>query len=321
MKLERQIQEMHDEFQRELSELKKSESGESYDLKEQEWEVERKMLMGLIEKNQEYAYNAQEKLKNETENFKQENERIKTSLGERIEQIETENNSLKKLLNEVHISEEDKGKEVKMVRANLIEEIFRVQNIHQRNEDELRKDNDQISIKYSESIKSFKELLKKAEEDNNMLQSKIEEIISDSRQTESDLIFQINDLHRTNNKLVKALESTQPNKIQANTQKSTSCSSVSPLDSSLEVPPSKRTVEWLEKHLTEKANKWKTEKDRLLDEIEKRENIYAEKLALRDLELERARGAYDRQLKLEETKNSTLVKENRILDRTLKGKH
>jgi len=48
-------------FQAESNQLKESDTGESYELKEQEWENERRMLMSLIEKNQEYAYNAQEK--------------------------------------------------------------------------------------------------------------------------------------------------------------------------------------------------------------------------------------------------------------------
>ena len=82
-------------------------------------------------------------------------------------------NSLNKLLNEVHISETDKGNEVKLVRANLIEEIVRVQNFQMKNEDDLRKENDVLSYKYSESIKKFKETLKKTEEDNIMLQKEV----------------------------------------------------------------------------------------------------------------------------------------------------
>ena len=114
--------------------------------------------------------------------------------------------SLNKILNEVHLSEADKGNEVKLVRANLIEEIVRVQSFQQKNEDELRKENDVLSFKFSESIKKFKETIKKTEEENTILQNKIEEIIAENKKTERDLIFQINDLNRANNKLVKFIE-------------------------------------------------------------------------------------------------------------------
>ena len=42
---------MQEDFQNELNRLRGSDTGEgSYELKEHEWETERKMLMGLIEK-------------------------------------------------------------------------------------------------------------------------------------------------------------------------------------------------------------------------------------------------------------------------------
>ena len=118
--------------------------------------------------NQEYAYNAQEKLKAETDKKAKELIQLKADFEKKIWALETENASLKKLYDKVHSSEEDKGNEVKMVRANLMEEIYRVQNIHQRNEDELRKDNDKLAIKYSEGIRGFKDTLRKAEEDNKV---------------------------------------------------------------------------------------------------------------------------------------------------------
>jgi hypothetical protein len=239
--------------------------------------------------------------------------------------------NLNKLLDEVHISENDKGNEVKMVRANLIEEIFRVQNIHQKNEDDLRKDNDIISVKYSDAITSFKEALKKADEDNNMLRIKLTDIIAENKQTESDLIFQINELNRTNNKLVKTLEDKHKdfmNKSKTETtRRSDHYSSFDREDDNIDssigqvIASSNKTVDVLEKTLKDKTTKLKKEKEKLLDEIESRENIYAEKLALRDMELERTKSTFDRQKKLEETKAQTLAKENRILDKVLKGKY
>lgn len=121
-----------------------------------------------MKNNQEYAYNAQEKLKAETDKKSKEITQLKTDYEQRISALEIENQNLKKLLDKVHTSEEDKGNEVKMVRANLMEEIYRVQNIHQRNEDELRKDNDMLAMKYSEGIQGFKDTLKKAEADNKV---------------------------------------------------------------------------------------------------------------------------------------------------------
>lgn len=288
--------------------------------------------MGLIEKNQEYAYNAQEKLRNTQEDYDKKIDLLKHDFTSRIVMLENENDKLKNLLDKVHVSEEDKGNEVKMVRANLIEEIFRVQNIHQKNEDDLRRDNDIISIKYSEGINSFKEALKKADEDNNMLRSKLTDIIAENKQTEADLIFQINELNRTNNKLVKTLEDKHKeflNKSKTETtRRSDHYSSfdkedIENIDSSIGqvIASSNKTVEVLERTLKEKSIKFKKEKDKLYDEIESRENIYAEKLALRDMELERTKSTYERQRKLEETKAQTLAKENRILDKVLRGKY
>jgi len=328
MKLEKNMNNY--KFQAESNQLKESDTGESYELKEQEWENERRMLMSLIEKNQEYAYNAQEKWKLENERNQKQYSDLKAQLEPQIQSLETENGNLKKLLNEVHISEEDKGNEVKMVRANLIEEIFRVQNIHQRNEDDLRKDNDKLSIKYSDSINSFKELFQKAQADNEM-QKKIQGIINESKQTESDLIFQINDLNRTNNKLVKAFEvkskeTLDKSRAADTTRRSDIFSSFDRseyenIDSSIGqvIASSNKTVETLEKQFREKSSKWKKEKEKLLDEIEKRENIYAEKLALRDMEMDKVKNVYGRQRRLEDTKTSTLVKENKIIDKALKG--
>lgn len=284
--------------------------------------------------NQEYAYNAQEKLKQEKINYENQVSQLTKSFNEQVEKVNTENQKLKKLLNEVHISEEDKGNEVKMVRANLIEEIFRVQNVHQKNEDELRKDNDLLSVRYSESIRTFKDTLKKAEQDNQMLRQKIEGIIVENTESEADLLFQINDLHRTNTKLVKALEdkfkenANMKSKADLIVHKSDHFSSFDRdefenADTTIDqvIASSNKTLETLERQLKEKSTKWKKEKEKLLDEIEKRENIYAEKLALRDMELEKARNTFNRQLRLEETKNQTLGKENKILDKSLKGKY
>ena len=93
------------------------------------------------------------------------------------------------------------------------------------------------------------------------------------------------------------------------------------MDGSIEqiIASSNKTVEALEIQLKEKSEKWKNEKEKLLNEIEKREDIYAEKLALRDMEIEKLKNSFSRNRKLEETKNKTLIKENRILDKTIKG--
>jgi len=323
---------MKDDFRNELKKLKESDSSQSYDIKEQDWEAERKMLMGLIEKNQQYAYNAQEKLKSEKEQYENDISQIKQDLNNKISELETENSELKQLLDKVQIKEEGKGNEVKMVRANLIEEIFRVQNIHQKNEDDLRKDNDLLAAKYSEGIQSFKDTLKKAEEDNNMLRKKIDQIISENKSTEADLIAQINELNRTNSKLTKSMEVQHKEfmtrtKTADSTRRSELYSSfekedIENYDASVEqvITCTDKTVKSYEKQLKDRKVKWKKEKEKFLNEIETRENIYAEKLALRDMELERIKSTYDRQRKLEETKNQTLAKENKILDKSLKGK-
>ena len=323
---------MKDDFRNELKKLKESDSSQSYDIKEQDWEAERKMLMGLIEKNQQYAYNAQEKLKSEKEQYENDISQIKQDLNNKISELEIENSELKQLLDKVQIKEEGKGNEVKMVRANLIEEIFRVQNIHQKNEDDLRKDNDLLAVKYSEGIQSFKDTLKKAEEDNNMLRKKIDQIISENKSTEADLIAQINELNRTNSKLTKSMELQHKDfmtrtKTADSTRRSELYSSfekedIENYDASVEqvITCTDKTVKSYEKQLKDRKVKWKKEKEKFLNEIETRENIYAEKLALRDMELERIKSTYDRQRKLEETKNQTLAKKNKILDKSLKGK-
>ena len=82
-------------FYDELSKYKDSDGSESYEIKEQEWEVERKMLMGLIEKNQQYAYNAQEKWKADVQFKEQQLDSIKAEFNEKISALERENDQLK----------------------------------------------------------------------------------------------------------------------------------------------------------------------------------------------------------------------------------
>lgn len=51
-------------YQSQIKQIKEQDSSvEEFSAREYEWEVERNMLMSLVEKNQEYTYNAQEKCK------------------------------------------------------------------------------------------------------------------------------------------------------------------------------------------------------------------------------------------------------------------
>ena len=164
-----------------------------------------------------------------------------------------------------------------------------------------------------------------------MLQRKIEDIIAENKQNEADLIFQINELNRTNTRLVKELEEKHKelldkSKAVETTRKSDNMSSfdredAENVDTSIGqvIASSNKTFDALEKQYKDKATKWKKEKEKLLNEIETRENIYAEKIALRDMELEKVKNAFERHKKLEDTKNVTLSKENKILDKALKG--
>jgi hypothetical protein len=53
------------------------------------------MLMGLIEKNQEYAYNAQEKLKQTQEDYDKKIEILNYDLNTKNVSLENENDKLK----------------------------------------------------------------------------------------------------------------------------------------------------------------------------------------------------------------------------------
>jgi NhaP-type Na+/H+ and K+/H+ antiporter len=162
-----------------------------------------------LKNNQEYAYTAQESCRKEKEQKQEELEKLTQDHKVEIVGLQKEVESLRSLLNEKFLTEEKQGNELNIIRGKLIEEIVRVQKVHQKNEDELRKDNDIISVKYSESIKTFQETIKKSEEDKALLQSKIEEIIKENKSTEVDMMYQINELTRTNKKLIKDLESKQ----------------------------------------------------------------------------------------------------------------
>ena len=65
----------------------------------------------------------------------------------------------------------------------------------------------------------------------------------------------------------------------------------------------------------------KKEKTKLLEEIEKREAMYIEKLDIRDKEVEKLKETFQKARRIEDTKNTTLLKQNKILDKAVKGKH
>ena len=64
----------------------------------------------------------------------------------------------------------------------------------------------------------------------------------------------------------------------------------------------------------------KKEKTKLLEEIEKREAMYIEKLDIRDKEVEKLKETFQKARRIEDTKNTTLLKQNKILDKADKGK-
>ena len=85
------------------------------------------------------------------------------------------------------------------------------------------------------------------------------------------------------------------------------------------IASSNKTVENLEKQLNRNSANFKKEKSRLLDEIEKREQIYSHKLDVRDREVDMLKQNFDKARRIEETKNTTLFKQNKILEKALKG--
>lgn len=93
-----------------------------------------------------------------------------------------------------------------MVRANLIEEVVRVQKLQQHTEDELRQDYDSLMQKYNEAIHVLQDTTKKADDDKMLLKKHIEDIVEENKKLETDLKYQISTLHRTNTKLLKEIE-------------------------------------------------------------------------------------------------------------------
>ena len=74
------------------------------------------------------------------------------------------------------------------------------------------------------------------------------------------------------------------------------------------------------KHIKSSFDKLKKEKTKLLEEIEKREAMYIEKLDIRDKEVEKLKETFQKARRIEDTKNTTLLKQNKILDKAVKGK-
>lgn len=132
---------------------------------------------------------------------------LKSKSSVEITALQTENSNLKKLLDQVSDQENEKSCEVKMVRANLIEEVVRVQKQQKHAEDELRQDYDTLMAKYNEAILALQETMRKSEDDKHLLQKRIEDIHNENQKVESDLHYQISQLHRANTKLVKEVES------------------------------------------------------------------------------------------------------------------
>lgn len=95
-------------------------------------------------------------------------------------------------MDEVNNNDYEKSVEVKMVRANLLEEVVRIQKMQKQNEDELRKDYDELMVKYNEAIKTLQDTVKKSDKDQKMLKQKIEDIIEENKKVENDFTYQIN---------------------------------------------------------------------------------------------------------------------------------
>ena len=49
--------------------------------------------------------------------------------------------------------------------------------------------------------------------------------------------------------------------------------------------------------------------------------MYIEKLDIRDKEVEKLKETFQKARRIEDTKNTTLLKQNKILDKAVKGKH
>ena len=96
------------------------------------------------------------------------------------------------MMDEVNNNDYEKSVEVKMVRANLLEEVVRIQKMQKQNEDELRKDYDELMVKYNEAIKILQDTVKKSDKDQKMLKQKIEDIIEENKKVENDFTYQIN---------------------------------------------------------------------------------------------------------------------------------
>ena len=96
------------------------------------------------------------------------------------------------MMDEVNNNDYEKSVEVKMVRANLLEEVVRIQKMQKQNEDELRKDYDELMVKYNEAIKTLQDTVKKSDKDQKMLKQKIEDIIEENKKVENDFTYQIN---------------------------------------------------------------------------------------------------------------------------------
>jgi len=85
------------------------------------------------------------------------------------------------------------------------------------------------------------------------------------------------------------------------------------------IATSNRTVEALEEQLKHNSSFYRKDKNKLLDEIERREQLYLEKLSVRDNEIAKMKQTFHKIKRIEDTKNTTLLKQNKILEKALKG--
>ena len=94
--MQEKIKSIQTYYQSQIKHIKEQDSSvEEFSAREYEWEVERNMLMSLVEKNQEYTYNAQEKCKTTIESKEKEIEEFKSRHNDIVTSLQTENTNLK----------------------------------------------------------------------------------------------------------------------------------------------------------------------------------------------------------------------------------
>lgn len=267
------------------------------------WEQEKSFLVELCEKNQGYASVEKIRWQKEREVSDSSLKHLEQQYKEKLRHLEEENQSLKNLVDDKLEKGKYAGSHASAVRAELIDELQRVETAHRRTEAALREENEALQAKLKAALNQLKSHRMGSKTDKLEFEESLKDIVSQNKETEQDLLRQVKSLQKVNHDLQSELNDTKKG---PQTEE----------EISIEAYSSKPNSKLLEDFKL----KFEKEREKLLDEIERREIFSEEKMQLRDDELDSVRSQLETVKRSTDLKIRSLTQECKLLERQLKEK-